>query len=185
MEDKNGWPGTRQTNLPTNIFFMKTKNAYRENTGINWVILPRKTACADSIFVCHYFMPPGHTNHLKTMTMNLIHIPSDNGSHIVALQEIIRIESLNNYSKIFLSNKKALVVSKVLLWFEKSLPSHQFCRVHRSHLVNEFHIGGISKNGRSLILTNGEYISISRRKLSASKIFLSKQHADKPTVSIA
>jgi two-component system LytT family response regulator len=87
------------------------------------------------------------------------------GVHQLRYEKIIRIQSIDNYSKIYFDNNTSLVVSKVLRWFENCLPPDRFIRVHRSHLLNNTHICKIdeAKNDQ-LILSNGELIRISRRK---------------------
>lgn len=96
--------------------------------------------------------------------MHTIIIPSYTGSQKIAAEQIIRIEALSNYSKIYFAKGRPLVISKVLLWCQNRLPQEMFARVHRSHLVNKLYIekihGGESK---SLQLTNGEKVAVSRR----------------------
>jgi two-component system LytT family response regulator len=96
----------------------------------------------------------------------IINIPSDQGLVIVNTETIIRIEALNNYSRIIFDNRKPLVVAKVLRWFEDRLPPDMFSRIHKSHLVNCSFIGKIngSWSCSNVLLHNGETISVSRRK---------------------
>ncbi len=97
--------------------------------------------------------------------MNSIIIPSENGNWCVSPEKIIRVQSMDNYSKIFFDDARPLVVSKVLLWFELRLPNQLFTRVHRSHLVNRNYVAAINGSVIKYVqLTNGETISISRRK---------------------
>ncbi len=79
-------------------------------------------------------------------------------------EDIIRIEALSSYSKLYLTNARPIVMSKVLHWFEDRLPNQLFARVHRSHLVNRlFAKEIIGTQNKTLILNNGECISMSRR----------------------
>ena len=97
--------------------------------------------------------------------MQLITIPNNRGIRLVQAEQIIRVEGLSNYSKIFFTTGQPMTVAKVLHWFEDHLPQQMFARVHRSHLVNKMFMQEI--NGRdysNLILTNGENIAMSRRK---------------------
>ena len=50
--------------------------------------------------------------------MNLIQIPFDRGIRMVQAEKIIRIESLSNYSKIFIVSGYPITVAKMLQWFE-------------------------------------------------------------------
>ena len=97
--------------------------------------------------------------------MNLFNIPYVGGIRFVLPENIIRIEASSNYSKIYFSNAKPMIVAKVLHWFEDQLPQQMFARVHRSHLVNKMFM--LQLNGaknKMLLLNNGESIAVSRRK---------------------
>jgi two-component system LytT family response regulator len=96
--------------------------------------------------------------------MHAILIPSDTGMHCIPVNQIVRIEALSNYSKIYFAIGKPLVISKVLLWCQNRLPQEMFARVHRSHLVNKLYIEKIHGGEyKTLQLTNGERVAVSRR----------------------
>ena len=101
--------------------------------------------------------------------MNLFVIPGIKKSIEVTAEEIIRVEAISNYSRIYLSNGKNIIAAKVLHWFEDTLPTGMFTRVHRSHLVNKLFVQQINgTQSKSLLLYNGESIAISRRKRLSS-----------------
>ncbi len=103
--------------------------------------------------------------------MNLFNIPGVKKSMVVSAEEIIRVEAVSNYSRIYFSNGKNIVVAKVLHWFENELPAGMFTRVHRSHLVNKMFVQEINGiHSKSLLLFNGESIAISRRKEYCSRM---------------
>ena len=95
-----------------------------------------------------------------------ISIPTARGQVLVDLQQIIRIESISNYSRIYFSNGNyPLTVARALCRFEEILPAEHFIRIHRTHLVNKNFILEINLGKKpSLSLINGEIITISRRK---------------------
>lgn len=95
--------------------------------------------------------------------MKELYIPTNRGTKTVLASNIIRIESSSNYSKIYFTNEKPLLVAKILHWFEDQLPGEMFCRIHRAHLVNREHVTQIFESSK-LVLSNGELIQISRRK---------------------
>ena len=97
--------------------------------------------------------------------MQFFHIPNNRGLKVVMPEQIIRVEGISNYSKIFFTNMPPLVVAKVLHWFQDGLPAQMFTRVHRSHLVNRMYVKEMngSKN-KFLLLRNGETVAVSRRK---------------------
>ena len=95
----------------------------------------------------------------------LLLIPTCKGIELIHTPDVIRIEAISNYSKIYFLGGKTLVVSKVLKWFEESLAATQFIRVHRTHIVNKLFIDRyIKAEGYKVGLTNGELVEVSRRK---------------------
>jgi len=96
--------------------------------------------------------------------MNQILIPTCRGTKTVLPENIIRIEASSNYCKVYFDNERPLVVAKVLHWFQDNLPSGDFCRVHRTHIINRTHIAGIIEQS-GVQLSNGDIVHISRRRL--------------------
>ena len=97
--------------------------------------------------------------------MKQVFIPTNRGTKVVLVSNIIRVESSSNYSRIFFTNEQPLLVAKILHWFEDQLPSEMFCRIHRTHLINRTHVTGVSRASK-LALSNGDIIQMSRRKKS-------------------
>lgn len=112
--------------------------------------------------------------------MNIIHhqpeillLPTCKGIEAITIHEIVRIEALSNYSKLFFTNKKTLVVAKVLRWFEERLamqahpavlPADTFLRIHRKHLINKNFIRQYLSG--KIELSSGERFDVSKRKKS-------------------
>jgi two-component system LytT family response regulator len=98
--------------------------------------------------------------------MNSISLATCKGTSLIYLPNIIRIQSISNYSKIyFADNSHPLTVAKVLHWFEETLPVEMFLRTHRTHLVNRQHIQNVILSSQIMHLSNGEQISISKRRM--------------------
>lgn len=97
--------------------------------------------------------------------MNLIKIPGLDKDFGIAAEEIMRVQAVSNYSRIYFADGRVITVAKVLHWFQDELPVDMFARVHRSHLVNRMFVEKINKaQSGNLVLLNGESITISRRK---------------------
>lgn len=97
-------------------------------------------------------------------------VSSSKGNISFLTRNIIRIQGLSSYSKIFFAdNRHPLTVSIVLKRLQMELPEALFIRPHRTHLVNKNFVSHISTMGSNscLLLQNGESIAISRRKISA------------------
>jgi two-component system LytT family response regulator len=101
----------------------------------------------------------------STTKDNFLLLGTSKGLEIIDTDSILRVEAISNYCKIFFNNGKALVVAKVLAWFEEKLAGFCFTRLHRSHLVNMNYIRSYNNlNGAVVVLTNNEKLSVSRRK---------------------
>ncbi len=96
-------------------------------------------------------------------------LPTCNGVEAIDIHLIVRVEAISNYSKIYFSNGKKMVVAKVLAWFEERLCSNFFIRVHRSHIINKTTITLYADN--QIKLTNKDIITVARRK----KVFFMAQ----------
>lgn len=98
------------------------------------------------------------------------------------LKEILYIKSDGDYSIIHLSNGQAPMVLMSLKKLEKQLPFDQFCRTHRSYLVNMEKVDGV-KEGKVLIANEVLPLSDSRKAaffelLSHKSIILNYSSSD-------
>ena len=94
-----------------------------------------------------------------------ISFSTSEGVSVYSADDIIRCESDNNYTCIFITNNEKLYIAKTLKDLEEELIKYGFERVHKSHLVNATHIKKyLNKDGGILQLSNGEFIPVSQRK---------------------
>lgn len=94
-----------------------------------------------------------------------ISIPVFDGFEILEFNEIIYCKSDNNYSEIILRNDRKIIASKTLKYFEETLPTNIFARVHKSYLVNINHIKKYFKrDGGEIMVTNNRVIPVSRNQ---------------------
>lgn len=106
---------------------------------------------------------------MKTMqhSNKKIALPTLNGLVFMPVQSIVRCESTGNYTKIFFTDRKQLLVSKPLKEFEELLTDIDFFRVHNSHLINlqqmESYIQG---EGGFALMSDGTQVEVSRRRKS-------------------
>jgi len=79
--------------------------------------------------------------------------------------EIIRCESMGNYTQFFFNDGDKLLVTKTLKEFDSYLEGANFFRAHQSHLVNLNHIKAYIKTEGGYLLMNDESrVSVSVRK---------------------
>lgn len=94
-----------------------------------------------------------------------IGLPSGDRVEFTEVKSIIRCQGESNYTTIYFTNRKPLLVAKTLIEFEELLFDYQFIRVHKAHLVNLQHVKSFTKNdGGILYLSNGDSVAISRRR---------------------
>ena len=92
-------------------------------------------------------------------------VPTAEGVLFLPVADIIRAEAAGSYSTIYLTGKQKLMTSKNLTELEEMLDSGDFCKVHKSHLVNLRYVSKyIRGEGGILVLTDGSEIDVARRK---------------------
>lgn len=96
-------------------------------------------------------------------TQRKLSLRTKDSTVFVSLNEIVRLEADNNYTKIVLKSEKTVLVSKTIKAFEKLLPRSLFVRVHQSHLVNFEEIQRYMRGDNlELEMSNGDKVPLSR-----------------------
>jgi len=96
---------------------------------------------------------------------NKIAVPTNDGLEFLSISDIIRIESVSYYSKLFLVSGQVTLVTRLLKDFEELLAPYRFFRVHNSHLVNLRYIRKFSRSeGGQVVMENGDVVDVSRRR---------------------
>lgn len=94
-----------------------------------------------------------------------IGIHTVSGISYIAVGDIIRCESDINYTTIYLTGNKKMVVAKTLKEFEDLLAEYNFFRVHNSHLVNLSLVKNYYKGkGGYIAMEDGSNIDVSTRR---------------------
>lgn len=85
--------------------------------------------------------------------------------HVVEVNDILRCESDDYYTRFFFTSGKSLLISKTLKEHEMILGDKHFIRPHKSHLVNVKYIKGFLKaDGGYIQMSDGTKVPVSRRK---------------------
>lgn len=96
---------------------------------------------------------------------NKIVLPTNEGSYIENISDIMYLQASGNYTFIFCKGKEKYVVTKKLKEFEDILPLEIFIRIHNSSLIN---INFVKKyfNGRGgyVQMEDGTTIQVASRK---------------------
>lgn len=91
-------------------------------------------------------------------------VPYQDGVSFFTLDQIIRLQGEGNYTNIFIKNRKPVLASKTLKYYEEMLTEFGFIRTHKSHLVNPKFIAKLMADHDLVELLDGSRVEISRRK---------------------
>jgi two-component system LytT family response regulator len=94
-----------------------------------------------------------------------IALSTSDGIHLFDISDIIRCESMDNYTRFFIRNSKPILISKTLKEYEELLKVHNFERIHQSHLINLKYLKSyIKKDGGYVVMSDDSHLPISQRK---------------------
>lgn len=112
----------------------------------------------------------------KVDNFKRIALSNSDGIHLFEINDIIRCESEDNYTKFFIKNSKPVLISKTLKEYEELLSEHGFERIHQSHLINLNYLKSyIKKDGGYVIMQDDSHLPISQRKKERLQNILTKQ----------
>lgn len=78
---------------------------------------------------------------------NTVLVKTDYKTIVIKLSEILYIEGLKDYIKIYISlNDKPVITLNSLKKLQQNLPSNKFSRIHKSYIVGLDHINSINKS---------------------------------------
>lgn len=85
--------------------------------------------------------------------------------HLVAVKDIIRCQSDNNYTIFFLHDGQKVMVSRTLKEYERLFDDQNFFRTHQSHLINLAFFSKYDKrDGGMIFLKDGSQVPLASRK---------------------
>lgn len=96
---------------------------------------------------------------------NKLIIPLSEGHRFIAHDEIVRLESSSNYTKIYTRSTEFYLVSKTMKVILEQLPRINFLRIHNSHVVNVNAIELLTKDHIEMTDKSTVPISRSNRKM--------------------
>ena len=111
-------------------------------------------------------------NILESENFDKIVLNTAEEMRVVDVAEIVRCESMGNYTQFFFTDETKMLVTRTLKDFDLILNEKNFIRVHQSHLVNLDTIAAyIKSEGGYLLLKNKARVPVSvRKKPSVLKI---------------
>lgn len=90
------------------------------------------------------------------------------GKTTVTAETVIYLRAESNYSEVFLTSGKIVILSKTLKKLESVLEPFGFFRTHKSYLVNLKHVvsSSVYDEQDQIKLTNNHRVDLSRRRKS-------------------
>lgn len=86
--------------------------------------------------------PPTIPSVTSAPLIELLFLKTDSGTERIRLTELLFMEGCGNFVKCHLASGRIILTADTLKNFENQLPTVDFVRVHKSYLVNVFHIEG-------------------------------------------
>jgi two-component system, LytTR family, response regulator len=101
----------------------------------------------------------------NTDNFKRIALSNSDGVHLYEINDIIRCESEDNYTKFYIKDNKPVLISKTLKEYEDLLSGYGFERIHQSHLINVAYLKSyIKKDGGYVVMGDNAHLPISQRK---------------------
>ncbi len=119
------------------------------------------------------------SDNLQTLLYNLlpgresarnfrICLPSARGFKVIESEELLFCEGYGAYTKFFLVGGGMVMTSHPISEYETMLAKNGFFRIHKSYLVNLWHIKEyVNRDGGRVVLKEGHELDVSRRQREA------------------
>jgi two-component system LytT family response regulator len=107
--------------------------------------------------------------------MPRIALPTLQETRYVKVNEIVRCEASDNYTRFYLSGGENILVAKTLKEFDALLKPYDFHRTHQSHLVNLKYVKSLLReDGGILLMEDATRVPISRQNMESIKQALNR-----------
>lgn len=93
-------------------------------------------------------------------------IPTSKGYTFVELDDIIRLEGLDNYTKIY-TKKETLMTARTIKVFDKLLEPLNFFRIHKQHVINLRNMKQYLRTDSYVEMIDGANIQVAKRRKTA------------------
>jgi two-component system, LytTR family, response regulator len=82
----------------------------------------------------------------------------------VSIKDVVLLKGKVNYTIFHFKFGRTKMVAHTLKFFESFLEEQGFLRVHRSCIINPSFVKEYNRENQKLLMSNGELVSISRRR---------------------
>jgi two-component system LytT family response regulator len=112
--------------------------------------------------IAKYEVLKHNLHHIGDQNTNIA-IPGSQAYEFVKIENIIRCEGWQKYTKIHLNSGEVIVSSYNIGVFRDMLENYDFFSTHKSHLINKNHITRYLKDG-TVNMSDGSNAPVARRK---------------------
>ncbi|MFA8434732.1 MAG: LytR/AlgR family response regulator transcription factor [Marinifilaceae bacterium] len=105
--------------------------------------------------------------HLQNNSTKRIAFPTHQGIEFINWDQIIRVEADRSYASLHMKENESILVSKSLREVEDLLPSDQFFRPHKSHLIRIDLVRRYLRTESLIEMEDGSRVELSRRRKDA------------------
>ncbi|MES2680158.1 MAG: LytTR family DNA-binding domain-containing protein [Bacteroidota bacterium] len=106
---------------------------------------------------------------IKSNSRSKIIINSKAGIESLETNDIICLESMSNYTRIYLPDSREILTSKTMKEFESilCLKGQPFMRIHHSYIINLHKVARYIKSTDSIVMNNDQKIPLAKSKRDA------------------
>ncbi|MDG1160046.1 MAG: LytTR family DNA-binding domain-containing protein [Flavobacteriales bacterium] len=109
---------------------------------------------------------PNAASENQTRTPERLTLFHSKGFRIAKTKEIVRLEAAGNCTLIHFEDGSSYIDTKTLKTFEELLGNQDFCRIHKSHIIQLNHLVAYdNQDGASAEMSNGDHVPIARARL--------------------
>jgi len=99
---------------------------------------------------------------IENKQLQKIVLPLIDGFEVARVQDIMRCEAQDNFTRFHFRNGKKQLICRTLKFYENLLSDYDFIRIHKSHLVNFQYIKQYKKGkGGQVIMEDGKSVDVS------------------------
>lgn len=110
------------------------------------------------------------------MELGKLALHTIDGIQMVRTEKVTHLKADGCYTNVYLDDKSKIVVTKTLKELDQLLRIKNFCRIHKSYLIN---LDKLEKyktgNGHYVIMDNGTQIEVARRRKDVLMTMLTGQ----------
>lgn len=108
-------------------------------------------------------------------SLEKIALPESDGLVMIKIKDIIRCESESNYTRFYLRDGKTHLSTRTLKDYDEMFSGLNFCRIHKSHLINtDFVSRYIKGEGGSIVMDDNTELEVARRRKDDLLLMLKK-----------